>query len=241
MIKTLRRRLTLLVICVLALVTAGIVLSIRAVNLRNIDSSARAALAVLSENRGQRPGQGQEAPPEQPEGEASDRIGGDLPPQGEPGMTGETPPPKPEGDPSSGSDGDLPPQGEPGMTGETPPPRPEDGSTPPQRPGIDMPGGNSLASLSNAYTIHVDGDGTVTEWSSDRSDLYTDAQVEAMAQAVLAAGNSEGRVGTQYYRLIDDGEGGASRYLVLDFGYVRFGYFVRVAIGQDDVKDDARD
>lgn len=212
MIKTLRRRLTLLVICVLALVTAGIVLSIRAVNLRNIDSSARAALAVLSENRGQRPGQGQEAPPEQLEGEASDRIGGNLPPQGAPGVTGETPPPKPEGDPPSGSDGDLPPQG---ATGETPPPRPEDGSTPPQRPGIDMPGGNSLASLSNAYTIHVDGDGTVTEWSSDRSDLYTDAQVEAMAQAVLAAGNSEGRIGTQYYRLIDDGEGGTSRLLIV--------------------------
>ena len=72
MIKTLRRRLTLLVACVLALVTAGIVLSIRAVNLRNIDSSARAALAVLSENRGQRPGQA--------EGEATTRSGGNLPP-----------------------------------------------------------------------------------------------------------------------------------------------------------------
>ena len=174
MIKTLRRRLTLLVACVLALVTAGIVLSIRAVNLRNIDSSARAALAVLSENRGQRPGQA--------EGEAPARSGGNLPPQNGTPTEGETPPPPPDGEP-----------------------------TPPQRPGIDMPGGNSLASLSNAYTIHLDGDGTVTEWTSDRSDLYTDAQVETMAQAVLAAGNSEGRIGTQYYRLIDDGEGGASR------------------------------
>ena len=77
MIKTLRRRLTLLVACVLALVTVGIVLSIRAVNLRNIDSSARAALAVLSENRGQRPGLPQEAQPQPPDGE------------------GQTPPPKP--------------------------------------------------------------------------------------------------------------------------------------------------
>ena len=48
MIKTLRRRLTLLVACVLALVTAGIVLAIHGVNLRNIDSSARAALAARS-------------------------------------------------------------------------------------------------------------------------------------------------------------------------------------------------
>jgi len=188
MISTLRRRLTLLVACVLAVVTVGIVLSIRAINLRNIDSSARAALAVLSENRGQRPGQAQEAPPDLPDGEGdgTTRSGGSLPPQGDPGEAGETPPPKPEGD-----------------------------AAPPQRPGIDMPGGNSLASLSNAYTIHLDGEGNVTEWSSDRSDLYTDAQVQAMARAALAAGQVEGRIDTQYYRLIDDGEGGETRLLIV--------------------------
>lgn len=186
MIKTLRRRLTLLVACVLVLVTAGIVLAIHGVNLRNIDSSARAALAVLSENRGRRPGEASETPPEPPDGEAADRGGGDLPAQGETGAADETPPPKPEGD-----------------------------AAPPQRPGIDMPGGNPLASLSNAYTIHLDGDGAVTGWTSDRADLYTDAQVEAMARAVLAAGNGEGRIGTQYYRLIDDGEGGDTRLLIV--------------------------
>ena len=42
MITKLRRRLTLLVIGVLVLVTAGIVLSIDVVNRRNIDSAARA-------------------------------------------------------------------------------------------------------------------------------------------------------------------------------------------------------
>ena len=88
MIKTLRRRLTLLVACVLVLVTAGIVLSIRAINLRNIDTTARAALAVLSENRGQRPGQMQQAPPDLPDGE--------------------TPPPKPEGNTAPTGD-NLPP------------------------------------------------------------------------------------------------------------------------------------
>ena len=182
MIKTLRRRLTLLVACVLVLVTAGIVLSIRAINLRNIDTTARAALAVLSENRGQRPGQMQQAPPDLPDGE--------------------TPPPKPEGNTAP-------------TDGETPPPKPEGDQVPPQRPGIDMPGGNSLASLSNAYTIRLDKDGNVTEWSSDRSDLYTDAQVQAMARAVLATGDSEGRIDTQYYRLIDDGEGGEERLLIV--------------------------
>ncbi|MGD7651415.1 hypothetical protein, partial [Ralstonia pseudosolanacearum] len=78
-----------------------------------------------------------------------------------------------------------------------------------------MPGGNSLASLSNAYTIRLDGDGNVTAWSSDRSDLYTDAQVQAMAKAVLARGDGEGRIDTQYYRLLDDGEGGDERLLIV--------------------------
>lgn len=201
MIKTLRRRLTLLVVCVLALVTAGIVLSIRAINLRNIDSSARSALAVLSENRGQRPGQqDREAPPDVPDG-----------------ATDETPPPKPEGE-GPGAAGETPPKPEgegPGASGETPPPKPEGEQGAPQRPGIDMPGGNSLASLSNAYTIRLDGKGNVVEWSSDRSDLYTDAQAQAMAQAVMAAGNREGRIDTQYYRLIDDGEGGEEQLLIV--------------------------
>lgn len=213
MIKTLRRRLTLLVVCVLALVTVGIVLSIRAINLRNIDSSARAALAVLSENRGQRPWQGQEAPPEAPSGDAGQtpppkpegEIGSGEPPakpEREAVGAEETPPPRPEGDVADAEGG-------------SPPPMPDGDQAPPQRPGIDMPGGNSLASLSNAYTIHLDDEGNVSEWSSDRSDLYTDAQVRAMAQAVLAAGNSEGRVGTQYYRLIDDGESGEARLLIV--------------------------
>lgn len=212
MIKTLRRRLTLLVACVLVLVTVGIVLSIRAINLRNIDTSARAALAVLSENRGQRPGQMQQAPPDLPDGETpppkpegdTAPTGGSLPPQA-PADSG--------GDAAAGSDGSLPAQAP--ADGETPPPRPEGDQTPPQRPGIDMPGGNSLASLSNAYTIRLDGAGNVTEWSSDRSDLYTDAQVQAMAGAVLAVGEIEGRIDTQYYRLIDDGEGGEERLLIV--------------------------
>ena len=78
MIAKLRRRLTLLVIGVMALVTLGIVLSIRLITLRNIDATAAQALQVLSENRGQRPpAEDGEAPPEKPDG---------------------TPPPLPEGE-----------------------------------------------------------------------------------------------------------------------------------------------
>ena len=56
MILRLRRRLTLLVTAVLVIVTAGIILSISWSNYRSIDRRAYAALNVLAENRGRRPG-----------------------------------------------------------------------------------------------------------------------------------------------------------------------------------------
>ena len=136
MIGKLHRRLTLLVIGALALVTVGIVLSVHVINLRNIDRNAAAALQVLSENQGRRPDLDRQTSPD----------AGRLPEA--------SPPPKPEDDP--------------GFQG---------------RPGIDMRGGNSLASLSNAYTVHRDADGSVSAWSSDREDLYDDDEVRALAAA----------------------------------------------------------
>ena len=56
MILRLRRRLTLLVTAVLVIVTAGIIFSISWSNYRSIDRRAYAALNVLAENRGRRPG-----------------------------------------------------------------------------------------------------------------------------------------------------------------------------------------
>ena len=157
MLKRLERRLTLLVVGVLIVVTAGIVLSVRTINLRSIDAQSRAALQELAENRGRRAG---------------------LP------SSGQTPPPKPEGT--------LP---------------PDDGEAPPEPREIPAPGGNTLADLSNAYTVWLDAEGSVTDWTSDRADLYTDAQVQAVADAARASGQAEGRAGTQYYRMIDDGDG----------------------------------
>ena len=155
MISRLRRRLTLLVIGVVALVTAGIVLSIHVIDLRNIDASARAALQELGDNEGRRPqlNVGSEGAPQKPDGE---------------------------------------------------------------RRGIGMPGGNALASLSNAYIIRLNAAGTVTGWSSDRADLYTDEQVQAMADAALATGADTGRVDTQYFSLADNPDSGGQRLIVLD-------------------------
>ena len=82
MIKRLRRRMTLMVIAVLILVSAGIVLAIHYANERSIAVQAESTLSVLAENSGSRPS---------------------LPPDGStPADMNETPPPKPEGksDPS---------------------------------------------------------------------------------------------------------------------------------------------
>ena len=185
LIQKLRRRLTLLVIGVLILVTAGIVLSIDAINQRNISTAAEAALDILARNQGRPPElQSQPEPPEKPEGGESIE-----PPEKPEGEDDIEPPEKPEGTPPA-MDDDM-------------RQRRED-----RRRDFELAaGGASLASLSNAYTIRLDADGGVTEWSSDRADLYDDAQIQSFADAALAQGRDSGRVDTQYYRLTsaDDG------------------------------------
>ncbi|MDO4867703.1 MAG: HAMP domain-containing sensor histidine kinase [Clostridia bacterium] len=182
MIKKLRRRLTLLVIGVLVLVTAGIVLSIGLINRHNIDAAATAALQVLADNGGRRPGQD---------------IPETLP------QPGNVAPPEEDGDAADGRRPQSTPQG--GFAQ-----RRSFG----RRGAFELSGGDSLASLSNAYTVQLDAEGAVTEWSSDRSNLYTDAQVQALADAALAEGRESGCVDTQYYRLTGDGD--ARQLIVLD-------------------------
>jgi len=55
MIKRLRRRMTLMVIAVLILISAGIVLAIHYANERSIAAQAESTLSVLAENSGSRP------------------------------------------------------------------------------------------------------------------------------------------------------------------------------------------
>ena len=174
MIGKLRRRLTLLVIAVLVLVTAGIVLSTDLANRRNIASAAQKALQTLADNEGRRPGLPIELP---------------SPPDGD-----SEPPARPDGE------SDLParPDGEPPF---------------PAAFGA-FEGSDALASLSNFYTIKLDESGAVTEWYSDRSDLYDDAQIQTVADDILAAGGDSGRVGTQFFRFAGDGE--SRKLIVLD-------------------------
>ena len=78
MIKRLRLRMTLMVIAVLILVSAGIVLAIHVANKRSIESQAQATLSVLAENSGAR---------------TTGSTTGEAP-----SGRGETPPPKPSED-----------------------------------------------------------------------------------------------------------------------------------------------
>ncbi len=63
-------------------------------------------------------------------------------------------------------------------------------------------GPTNAASLSNYFTATLNDDGSVTEWNSERADLYTDEDVAAIAASAVASGRKTGRVGNQFFRLI---------------------------------------
>ena len=68
------------------------------------------------------------------------------------------------------------------------------------------------AGLSNFYTVQLDENGAVTEWNSDREELYTDEQVAELAEAAVKSGKEKGRVGTQFYQMTQTA---SERYLVV--------------------------
>ena len=154
MIKRLRRRMTLLVIAVLILVSAGIVLAIHLSGEHNITAQAESTLAVLAE------------------GGTAGR--GDMPPV---------------------QDSDENRNGKPDRV------RRGDRGTMP-----DIRNVRDAAGLGNSYEITLNADGSVASWTSERADLYSDAQIESMAAQILAEGRESGRIGTQFYRKAGSGE-----------------------------------
>ena len=186
MIQKLRRRLTALVIVSLMLIAVGIVLAINYANMSNIRRQMYASLETLMENEGQRPGSPQDG---------ADRFD-------------ETPPPTPEGQTGGMDETRM-------QADETPPLIPENpqendrqpdeargdrGTNDPQRrPG--QPEGTALASLSNSYTVWLDEDGAVEEWTSDREDLYSDEQIAELAAQIWAEGETRGNIGSQFYQM----------------------------------------
>ena len=119
----------------------------------------------------------------------------------------------------NGDDSTEPPAGR----GETPPPKPdkEDRGGPNGRRGgrdqsFEIRNGRDAAAagLGNSYTILLNEDNSVASWTSERTDLYSDEQVSAMAESILAEGKSSGKIGTQFYRVSESD--GQKKLLVLD-------------------------
>ena len=169
MIRRLRRRMILLVLCGLLLASAGLVFAINYMNWTSLTSQAAGVLEMLSENNGQRP-----SPLERWEGGGREKL-----------------PDREEG----GREEIAPPQMFPGRQGDW------DGKR--GRSDTLM----NAANLSNSYTIYLDREDNVTGWFSDRPDLYSDEDIQALAAAALSRGGSNGRVDTQFYRLIEQDEG----------------------------------
>ena len=170
MIGRLRRRMTLMVIAVLILVSAGIILAIHLTSEHSIASRAEEALAVLEENYGSGSTAASETGRPEGRGEKNGKKG--------PAGKGERK----------------------GFRGEPPAVRSREEA--------------AAAGLGNSYTITLNEDGSVASWTSDRSDLYSDAQVAAIAESILADGKDSGRIGTQFYRkTVRDGQ---TLLLVLD-------------------------
>ena len=178
MIKRLRRRMTLMVIAVLILVSAGIVLAIHLADERSIAAQAEETLSVLAENCGSRSDG-------QPDGTGQEKQR-------------ETLPAKSENDDSSRLSrisGNR--RGNRGQPAE-----------------IRSSSEAAAAGLGNSYTITLNEDGSVASWTSDRTDLYSDLQVSAIAESILADGKDSGRIGTQFYKKA--AAGGKTVLIVLD-------------------------
>ena len=90
--------------------------------------------------------------------------------------------------------------------GETPPPKPEGKQTPMEDGPLGPRGASTrnAANLSTYYLVHLNADGSVSSWESERKELYSDAEISQMAAAVQQRGGANGRIGNQFYRRSSD-------------------------------------
>jgi len=161
MIKKLKTRMILLVLCGLLLASAGLVLAVNWMNWQSLQSQANGVLDMLAENDGQRPlalPEGLSAAPP----EAMDT-------------------PRPEAGSFAGK----------GM----------------EKRGFRLRANDfqNAASLSSFYTVRLDESGSILGWHSDRAELYTQADIEALVQRIAEKGADAGRVDTQFYRVVSQG------------------------------------
>ena len=169
MIRKLRIRMTLLVILTLALISAGIVFSINAVNQRNIDRNAQASLQVLYQNESQRRNvQVIRARNAENAGEQDDTAG-----QEQTGVPFVRENPR--------RNDQEPPYSRPAW---------------PMLGGISR---ENRAALSTYYSIILDENGQAVRITGNRPDLFDEESVLAVALAAQSSGREFGKLGSWYY------------------------------------------
>ena len=188
MIRKLKVRMILLVLIGLLLASAGLVAAINQMNWNSLSRQANEVLDMLAENNGQRP---------------SFQFRSGINNYRNSGRASETPPAEPDRT---------------ALPNTTP--SPEEGTLPPwMQNGQNEQGRDrtrNAASLSNYYTITLDAENSVKNWTSDRTNLYTDEEISQMAASVLQSGKTSGRVGTQFFRLLDQDEAGSRLLIAVD-------------------------
>ncbi len=233
MIKRLKRRMTLLVIGVLVLVSAGIVIAIYQVNISNIITQVNSSLDVLEESKGDLSTLPSSRPTHKPgsssgtteeDGSPEESTEEDGPPAIPEGDTEGGPPAIPEGDTEGGPPAlpeSLSGSHTPSDEDHTPPDKPDsEGRSSTWEPGPErrsLPGSLSreeVASLSNYYTVTLDEDGEVTSLETDREDLYNQEEQQYFIDQMLSSGTDSGQLGTQFYRILTTDSG--KMLIVLD-------------------------
>ena len=180
MIRRLRRRMTLLVLLAVVLVTLGIIAAISFVNYSGIERQAEQTLAALAANGGRRFA-----------GPAAMPSGGEPLPGPEPEES--------EAEPEGTSDDRQ-------SAGRGPRDRrtqlrgvraPEEGRR--RRGFFARMSDEETVSLSNTITVLLKEDGTMDSWESDRRSLYDGEEIRAFCAEAASAGKESGRIGDRFY------------------------------------------
>lgn len=173
MIKKLRLKFTLLVLGSLLVIFAGVVFAINYVSWNDVTRQAEQSLEILIENNGRRPGmmhQNQGEWPEPPWVQSEDQDDSED-----------------DNDPHEAVDWDA-------LTDY------DDDLHWPRPFGQLDDDREFAANLSTFYTVRLDEDGNITQWSSDRQELYSDEQVRTLVDWVQDSDEDFGRIGSQFFR-----------------------------------------
>lgn len=100
-----------------------------------------------------------------------------------------------------------------------------------------------ITNLSNSYTVRLDRSNQITEWFSDRKELYTDDQVQEIVGLVLEKGKDFGKIGSQYYSMAERPYGSLivfldarreqenARQLLISSSIVGMGAYILMSLG----------